>query len=58
MWPMVLEIRSGLFVSQLSIGKKQYALGIFSELLVPFMSPNTRAGFRAATRCEDRLWTC
>ena len=46
----------GLFVSQLSIGKKQYALGIFSELLVPFMNPKTRNGFRAVCFDWDFNW--
>ncbi|CAK9115545.1 Ethanolamine-phosphate cytidylyltransferase (CTP:phosphoethanolamine cytidylyltransferase) (Phosphorylethanolamine transferase) [Durusdinium trenchii] len=46
----------GLFVSSLSLGKKQYALGLFSELLVPFMSPTTRTGFRAVCWDWDFAW--
>eukprot|EP00439_Symbiodinium_sp_Y106_P053021 s2973_g7.t1 len=36
-----------LFFSSTSVGQKQYALGVFSELLVPFMNPQTTSGFRA-----------
>ncbi|CAJ1425175.1 unnamed protein product, partial [Effrenium voratum] len=46
----------GLFFSKLSVGKKQYALGLFSELLVPFMNPQTRTGFRAVCWDWDFSW--
>ncbi|CAL1151409.1 unnamed protein product [Cladocopium goreaui] len=53
---LALCLTYGLFVSNLSVAKKQYAMCIYSELLVPFMSPHTRTGFRAVCWDWDFQW--
>eukprot|EP00931_Biecheleriopsis_adriatica_P059954 TRINITY_DN35958_c0_g1_i1.p1 TRINITY_DN35958_c0_g1~~TRINITY_DN35958_c0_g1_i1.p1 ORF type:complete len:924 (-),score=176.27 TRINITY_DN35958_c0_g1_i1:218-2989(-) len=45
-----------LFLSQLSTGMKQYALGAFTGLLVPFMNPATSTGYRAVLWDWDFNW--